>query len=158
MAERWRIEPDYAVRVDKDLGYLGVLLDPATVAAKAWEHIAAIGRRTFWDPHTVLVIGAGLIGLLAALMGVQQGADVHVLDRVTSGPKPALVRQLGITYHIGAITGLGLQRDIVVERTGVAGLIRQAARPPVPVRAWFSPPAPPVPSGSPILGGSPIPT
>jgi glucose 1-dehydrogenase len=55
MAERWRIEPDYAVRVDMDLGSLGVLLEPATVVVKAWEHIAAIGRRTFWDPHTVLV-------------------------------------------------------------------------------------------------------
>jgi len=126
MAERWRIEPDYAVRVDKDLGYLGVLLEPATVVAKAWEHIAVIGRRTFWDPYTVLVIGAGPIGLLAALIGVQQGADAHVLDRVTSGQKPALVRQLGATYHTGAITGLGLQPDIVVECTGVVGLIRQA--------------------------------
>jgi glucose 1-dehydrogenase len=37
MAERWRIEPDYAVRVDKGLGMLGVLLEPATVVAKAWE-------------------------------------------------------------------------------------------------------------------------
>ena len=71
MAERWRIEPDYAVRVDKNLGYLGVLLEPATVVAKAWEHIGAIGRRTFWDPGTVLVVGAGPIGLLAALIGVQ---------------------------------------------------------------------------------------
>jgi threonine dehydrogenase-like Zn-dependent dehydrogenase len=97
MAERWRIEPDYAVRVDKDLGYLGVLLEPTTVVAKAWEHIAAIGRRTFWDPTTVLVVGAGPIGLLAALIGVQHGGDVHVLDRVTSGPKPALVTQLGAT-------------------------------------------------------------
>ena len=51
MAERWRIEPDYAVRMDKSLGTLGVLLEPATVVAKAWEHILAIGRRTFWDPH-----------------------------------------------------------------------------------------------------------
>lgn len=74
-----------------------MLLEPATVVAKAWEHIAAIGRRTFWDPHTVLVVGAVPIGLLAALIGVQQGADVHVLDRVTSGPKPALARQLGAT-------------------------------------------------------------
>jgi threonine dehydrogenase-like Zn-dependent dehydrogenase len=126
MAERWRIEPDYAVRVDQGLGSLGVLLEPATVVAKAWEHVAAIGRRTFWDPHTVLVIGAGPIGLLAALIGVQQGADVHVLDRVTSGPKPALVKQLGATYHAGALTGLGSHPDIVVECTGVVRLIRQA--------------------------------
>ena len=69
MADRWRIEPDYAVRMDKTLGTLGVLLEPATVVAKAWEQILAIGRRTFWDPHTVLVVGAGPIGLLAALMG-----------------------------------------------------------------------------------------
>ena len=126
MAERWRIEPDYAVRVDKGLGSLGVLLEPTTVVAKAWEHIAAIGRRTFWDPSTVLVIGAGPIGLLAALVGVQHGADVHVLDRVTSGPKPALVRQLGATYHAGALADLGLHPDIVVECTGVVSLIRQA--------------------------------
>ena len=126
MSERWRIEPDYAVRVDKNLGYLGVLLEPATVVTKAWEHIGAIGRRTFWDPGTVLVIGAGPIGLLAALIGVQLGADVHVLDRVTSGPKPALVKQLGATYHTGAVAGLGLRPDIVVECTGVVELIRQA--------------------------------
>ena len=126
MAERWRIEPDYAVRVDKSLGTLGVLLEPTTVVAKAWEHIAAIGRRTFWDPSAVLVLGAGPIGLLAALIGVQHGADVHVVDRVTSGPKPALVRQLGATYHTGAIADLGVEPDIVVECTGVASLIRQA--------------------------------
>ncbi|MGI8449027.1 MAG: alcohol dehydrogenase catalytic domain-containing protein, partial [Streptosporangiaceae bacterium] len=126
MAERWRIKPDYAVRVDKNLGMLGVLLEPATVVAKAWEHTAAIGRRTFWDPHTVLVVGAGPIGLLAALIGVQQGADVHVLDRVSSGPKPALVKELGATYHTGPISDLGVAPDIVIECTGVVSLIRQA--------------------------------
>jgi threonine dehydrogenase-like Zn-dependent dehydrogenase len=126
MAERWRIEPDYAVRVDNGLGTLGVLLEPATVVAKAWEHIAAIGRRTFWDPHTVLVVGAGPIGLLAALIGVQQGADVHVLDRVASGPKPALVKALGGTYHTGTIPELGLSPDIVVECTGVVALVLQS--------------------------------
>ena len=82
MAERWRIEPEYAVRVDPGLGVLGVLLEPTTVVAKAWEHIATIGQRTFWDPQTVLVVGAGPIGLLGALIGVQHGLEVHVLDRV----------------------------------------------------------------------------
>jgi glucose 1-dehydrogenase len=126
MAERWRIEPDYAVRVDKSLGILGVLLEPVTVVAKAWEHIAGIGRRAFWDPHTVLVTGAGPIGLLAALIGVQHGGNVHVLDRATSGPKPTLVKELGATYHTGPLAELGLRPDIVVECTGVFGLIQEA--------------------------------
>jgi threonine dehydrogenase-like Zn-dependent dehydrogenase len=94
MAERWRIEPEYAVRVDPRLGVLGVLLEPTTVVAKAWEQIAAIGRRTFWDPQTVLVIGAGPIGLLGALGGVQAGAEVHVLDRAETGPGQAARRDL----------------------------------------------------------------
>jgi glucose 1-dehydrogenase len=127
MADRWRIEPDYAVRVDKSLGTLGVLLEPTTVVAKAWEHIASIGRRSFWEPRTVLVIGAGPIGLLAALIGRQYGGDVHVLDRVTSGRKPELVEALGAHYHTGAVAELGLAPDVVVECTGVAPLIRGAA-------------------------------
>ncbi len=127
MSDRWRIEPEFALKVDKSLGTLGVLLEPTTVVAKAWEHIAAIGRRSFWEPSTVLVVGAGPIGLLAALIGVQTGADVHVLDRVTSGPKPSLVEALGATYHTGAIPDLGLSPDIVVECTGVASLVRDAA-------------------------------
>jgi threonine dehydrogenase-like Zn-dependent dehydrogenase len=127
MAERWRIEPEYVVRVDQTLGVLGVLLEPTTVVAKAWQQILAIGQRTFWDPQTVLVVGAGPIGLLAALVGVQLGRDVHVLDRVTTGPKPALVQELGAVYHTGAVADLGLSPDIVVECTGVLPLIQQAA-------------------------------
>jgi threonine dehydrogenase-like Zn-dependent dehydrogenase len=127
MAERWRIEPDYAVRVDNELDTLGVLLEPTTVVAKAWEQIGSIGRRTFWDPHTVLVVGAGPIGLLAALIGVQHGGEVHVLDRTTSGLKPALVGQLGATYHSGRIADIGFHPDVVVECTGVVDLIRDAA-------------------------------
>jgi Glucose dehydrogenase C-terminus len=93
---------------------------------QAWEHILAIGRWTLWDPQTVLVVGAGPIGLLAALIGVQLGGEVHVLDRATSGPKPALVTQPGGTYHTGAIPELGLRPHIVVECTGVVELVRQA--------------------------------
>jgi threonine dehydrogenase-like Zn-dependent dehydrogenase len=127
MSERWRIEPGYVVRVDAGLGTLGVLLEPTTVVAKAWEQIIKIGQRTFWDADTVLVIGAGPIGLLAALIGVQLNRDVHVLDRVTTGPKPELVRQLGAEYHTGPIAELGLSPDIVIECTGVAPLILDAA-------------------------------
>jgi threonine dehydrogenase-like Zn-dependent dehydrogenase len=127
MSDQWRIEPEYAIKVDQSLGILGVLLEPTTVVVKAWDHIVTIGRRAFWDPSTVLVTGAGPIGLLAALVGVQHGADVHVLDRATSGRKPALVEGLGASYHTGSISDLGLAPDIVVECTGAQPLIRGAA-------------------------------
>src|SRR5262249_37233095 len=119
-------EPDYAVRVDKGLGLLGVLLEPATVVAQAWQQIGVIGRRTFWDPSTVLIIGAGPIGLLAALIGVQQGVEGHVLDRATGGPKPSLVTDLGATYHTGTVSDLGLRPDIVIDCTAARALIQQA--------------------------------
>ena len=128
MSERWRIEPEYVVRVDKNLGLMGVLLEPTTVVAKAWEQILTIGRRTFWEPRTVLVVGAGPIGLLAALIGVQRGLEVHVLDRVTTGPKPALVAALGAVYHTGAIADIGLSPNIVVECTGVVTLVQRGGR------------------------------
>ena len=69
MSERWRIEPEYVMKVDRSLGLLGVLLEPTTVVTKAWEQIVAVGQRAFWEPRTVLVTGAGPIGLLAALIG-----------------------------------------------------------------------------------------
>ena len=123
MSERWRIEPEYAVKIDRTLGLLGVLLEPTTVVTKAWEQVGAVGHRAFWEPRTVLVTGAGPIGLLAALIGKQRGLEVHVLDRVDSGPKPELVRALGATYHTGTVLGLGFQPDVIIECTGVGQLI-----------------------------------
>jgi threonine dehydrogenase-like Zn-dependent dehydrogenase len=123
MSERWRIEPEYAMKVDASLGLLGVLLEPTTVVAKAWEQVGAVGQRAFWEPRKVLVTGAGPIGLLAALVGVQRGLEIHVLDQVTSGPKPEIVRALGATYHTGAVQDVGFQPDVIVECTGVGQVI-----------------------------------
>jgi len=126
MSERWRIEPEYAMKVDLSLGLLGVLLEPMTVVTKAWEQVLTIGQRAFWEPHTVLVTGAGPIGLLAALIGRQHGLEVHVLDRVESGAKPDLVRALGATYHTGRAGDVGFQPDVIVECTGVGQVIADA--------------------------------
>jgi glucose 1-dehydrogenase len=128
MSERWRIEPEYAMKVDPSLGLLGVLLEPTTVVTKAWEQVQAVGQRAFWEPRSVLVTGAGPIGLLAALVGRQRGLDVHVLDRVEVGAKPDLVRALGATYHTGTVSTVGFQPDIVVECTGVGQVIIDAIR------------------------------
>ncbi|GAA2164182.1 glucose 1-dehydrogenase [Humibacillus xanthopallidus] len=128
MSERWRIEPGFYTKLDPSLGRLGVLLEPTTVVAKAWEMVAAMRARAFWQPRTALVTGAGPIGMLAALIGVQHGLDVHVLDQVTEGLKPELVRDLGATYHSGKVTDLDFAPDIIVECTGVGRLIVDSIR------------------------------
>jgi threonine dehydrogenase-like Zn-dependent dehydrogenase len=127
-SELFVIEPQFAVPVDRKLGLAGVLTEPASVLAKAWDHIERIGRRGPWQPKKVLVTGAGPIGLLAAMMGVQRGLEVHVLDKVTSGPKPQLVRDLGAVYHSDSVERAGEGADIVIECTGVAPLIYGAMR------------------------------
>jgi threonine dehydrogenase-like Zn-dependent dehydrogenase len=128
MSERWRIEPEYVMKIDSSLGLLGVLLEPTTVVTKAWEQIAAVGQRAFWEPRTVLVTGAGPIGLLAALVGAQRGLEIHVLDRAESGSKPELVRALGATYHTGTVAGVGFEPDVIVECTGAGQLISDSIR------------------------------
>jgi threonine dehydrogenase-like Zn-dependent dehydrogenase len=125
-SERYRIEAAFAVKIDAALGRLGVLLEPTTVVAKAWDHIERIGRRAQWAPAQVLITGAGPIGLLAALLSVQRGFETHVLDRVTDGLKPQLVADLGATYHHGTIEETGVNPDIVIECTGVAQLVLDA--------------------------------
>ena len=123
MSERWRIEPEYLTKLDPSLGILGVLLEPTTVVAKAWELVGAMQARAFWKPKTVLVTGAGPIGMLAAMIGMQNGLDVHVLDQVTEGVKPQLVEQLGATYHAGKVSDLNLEPDVIIECTGVGPVI-----------------------------------
>jgi threonine dehydrogenase-like Zn-dependent dehydrogenase len=123
MSERWRIEPEYAIKVDPSLGILGVLLEPMTVITKALEQVFMAGQRAFWEPRTALVTGAGPIGLLAALRLSVRDVQVHVLDRAETGPKPELVRALGATYHTGSVLDLDFNPDVIVECTGVGSVI-----------------------------------
>jgi len=123
MSERWRIEPEYAIKVDPSLGILGVLLEPMTVITKALEQVFMAGQRAFWEPRTALVTGAGPIGLLAALRLSARDVEVHVLDRAETGPKPELVRALGATYHTGSVLDLDFNPDVIVECTGVGSVI-----------------------------------
>ncbi len=116
-ATRWRVQPRFAIKVPDWLGDLGVLTEPGSIVAKAWEQIEAICARAPRTGQVALVTGAGPIGMLAALLGVQRGYQVHVLDRVTDGPKPALVTALGATYHHDPSVGRDLRPDVVLECT-----------------------------------------
>jgi threonine dehydrogenase-like Zn-dependent dehydrogenase len=124
-AERWRIEPAFAVKLAPALTRVGVLLEPTSVVAKAWEHIERIAARACVPARTALVTGAGPVGLLAALLGVQRGYDIHVHDHNRSGPKPDAVRSLGATYH-ATRPDASFRPDVIVECTGVDELVIDA--------------------------------
>ena len=122
-AERWQADPGFLVKVSPGLGIAGVLLEPASVVAKAWEHIERISARSRRAPARALVTGAGPVGLLAALMGVQRGLEIHLLDRNDKGPKPRLADALGAHYHVGFPA---LELDLVIECTGSPAILEQA--------------------------------
>ena len=98
-SDRFTLEEDFAVFVPPELRRTGVLMEPSSVVAKAWEQIDHVSSRLHaYRPRRALITGAGPIGLLAALMATQRGYDVCVLDVVKEGLKPRLVRELGATY------------------------------------------------------------
>jgi threonine dehydrogenase-like Zn-dependent dehydrogenase len=80
----------------------------------------------------VLVTGAGPIGLLAALLAVQRGHQTYVLDRVTEGRKPEMVRRLGATYVHSGVSPVGtesvidpglLNRNMVLQNSVLFGSV-----------------------------------
>jgi threonine dehydrogenase-like Zn-dependent dehydrogenase len=126
MREHYRAQPEALVKVDSSLGALGVLLEPTSVVAKAWEQAERAGNRATWKPGRAVITGAGPIGLLAALLSVQRGLETHVFDQVATGLKPDLVAALGAHYHTGPIEAAVESPDVVIECTGVGMLVFDA--------------------------------
>ena len=127
-SEHWRVEPDFAVPILPRLGELGVLLEPTSVLAKAWDQVDQISRRAFFLRGRALVTGAGPIGLMACLLGAQRGYEMHVVDLARTGPKRDLVEDLGARYHSGDAADIDVDVDVVIECTGLGAVGRSAAR------------------------------
>lgn len=127
-SELWTDEERYLVKVDRTLRDAGVLVEPASVVAKAWATIDGLLRERCWTPDAVAVTGAGPVGLLAALLARLRGFEVHVVDVVEEGPKPDLVRGLGATYHAQPLARIDVRPDVVVECTGAAEVFVDALR------------------------------
>ena len=124
-SEYFRIEPEFLVKIDPALGEAGVLLEPTSVVAKAWDHTERIGQRArSWSPKTLLVTGAGPVGLLAALMGAQRGLEVHVLDHHEHRAKREMVSRLGGIYHVDTPANLRFKPDVLMECSGAPSVVR----------------------------------
>jgi glucose 1-dehydrogenase len=127
-SEHWRVEPDFAVPILPRLGGLGILLEPASVLAKAWDQVDQISRRAFFLRGRALVTGAGPIGLMACLLGAQRGYEVHVVDLAQAGRKRDLAEDLGVRYHAGDAADIDVDFDVVIECTGLGSVGRSAAQ------------------------------
>lgn len=127
-SEHWQVEPDFAVPILPRLGKLGVLLEPASVLAKAWDQVDQISRRAFFQRGRALVTGAGPIGLMACLLGAQRGYEVHVVDLARAGRKRDLAEDLGVRYHAGDAADIDVDVDVVIECTGLGSVGRSAGQ------------------------------
>jgi glucose 1-dehydrogenase len=122
-SEIFALDRRFAIKVDEGLGRRAVLVEPASIVAKAWRKVDEFATHNCLEPKVVLITGAGPIGLLAALLARQRGFEVHVLDRVMEGPKPRLIAALGATYHAGSVADIETVPDVVVECTGAAAVV-----------------------------------
>ena len=127
MSERWRIEPEYVIRLDPASASSASSSNRRRSSPRRGSRSSHRRQRTFWDPHRVLVAGAGPIGLLAALLGRQRGLRSTCSTASRPGPKPGLVRELGATYHSGTMA-----RPRASSRTSSWSARASAGDPPLP--------------------------
>ncbi len=134
LTERVVDHVDYAIGVPQALRPVGVLLEPTSVAEKAIRQAYEIQRRLgVWRPRRAVVLGAGPLGLLAAMALRVRGLDVVVY---ALSPKPnrnaELAEELGATYvsakdrslkQVAAEFGAA---DLMVEATGFSPLVFEA--------------------------------
>ena len=84
LAEYYVDDVEFLVKIPQGLKEVGVLLEPTTVVEKGIAQAYEIQRRLrVWRPRKAAVMGAGTIGLLAAMALRIRGLDVTVfgLDR-----------------------------------------------------------------------------
>jgi glucose 1-dehydrogenase len=92
LTEYYVDDADYIVRIPNGLKEVGVLLEPFTVVQKGITQAYEAQRRLrVWKPKKAAVMGAGTIGLLAALALRLRGLEVCVFARE---PRPNLRAQL----------------------------------------------------------------
>src|SRR5438309_10824996 len=81
LTEYYVDDAEFIVKVPAGLTNIGVLLEPISVAEKGIEQAYEIQRRLkVWRPERAAVLGAGPLGLLAALALCLRGLEVTVLS------------------------------------------------------------------------------
>ena len=126
-------EPDFLVRVPKELRNIAVLTEPTSIATKGIEQAIEFHTRSINPIKVALVLGAGPLGLISTALLRLQDFNTYTLDIVPrSSPKAQLIGMIGATYLDGresAVTALPQELgnlDLIVEATGNSTVAFQA--------------------------------
>ena len=126
-------DPDFLVRVPKDLRNIAVLAEPTSIATKGTEQAIEFHNRSANPINNAVVLGAGPLGLLTTALLRLQHFNTYVLDIVPrSSPKVDLIEAIGATYLDGrelVLTALPQKLgnlDLIVEATGNSTVAFQA--------------------------------
>lgn len=137
MAEYYKDTPDYLMKIPEELKHLGILLEPLSVAEKALRQTYLIqSRLKSWNPETALVIGAGPIGLLQAMLLTERLLDTYVVAKSLPGNlKSEIVEQIGAhyisaqqtsSYDLKSVIKTDKNIDIIVEASGSYEMVAQS--------------------------------
>src|SRR5690348_4733217 len=137
LTEYYVDDAEFIVKIPKGLKNVAVLLEPTTVVEKGITQAYEIQRRLrVWHPRKAAVMGAGTIGLLAALVLRLRGLDVTVFGR-TERPylNSDLLEELGARYEstvTSPILGESCRRhgpfDLIFEATGASSVVFESMR------------------------------
>lgn len=113
-------------KLPRELREVGVLVEPLTIAEKAFLELRAIdGRLPFRrsSPRAV-VVGAGPVGLLGAMLLVERGYETWVYSRGRApSPKTAILEEIGAHY----VSTAGTPPERFAERVGPIDVVYEAA-------------------------------
>jgi threonine dehydrogenase-like Zn-dependent dehydrogenase len=131
LAEYYADSSDYLVKIPVGLKQVGVLLEPMTVVEKGISQAYEIQRRMkVWRPRKAAVMGAGTIGLLAALVLRLRGLDVTVFARDRKPTRNAQLIELTGARYISVQDAPILEAgrkfgpfDLIFEATGFSPVV-----------------------------------
>ena len=127
-------DPEYLVKVPKGLKEVAVLLEPTSIIEKGIIQAFEAQRRfKIWRPRKAAVLGAGTVGLLAALSLKMKGLEVTSFGRQSGTSRNLdLLAQLGVRYI--STNDLSIREaakrygpfDLMFEATGYSPVVFEA--------------------------------
>ncbi len=127
-------EPEYIVKVPKGLKHVAVLLEPTSVIEKGIIQAYEAQRRLkVWRPKRAAVLGAGTIGMLAAMSLRMRGLEVVSFGRNLAPYRNSeLLAEIGVRYvstqELSIKDAAAKYRpfDVMFEATGFAPIVFEA--------------------------------